>query len=99
MSQYNKTLYRDIFLATRLTPEQVTNVPHRYSFFKYKLWNEVREMLAATVKWFAEAKKRDPALERSTASPPAFVLASYEAHAMLNIFCVDYRDLNQLTFR
>ena len=76
----------------------MTNVPHRNSFFKYKLWNEVREMSAATEKWFSEAKKRDPALERSTASPPAFVLASYKALAMLNIFCVDYRDFIQLIF-
>ena len=56
-------------------------------------------MSSATVIWFAEAKKRDPTLERSTASPPAFVLASYEAYAMLNIFCSDYRDLIQFIFK
>ena len=56
-------------------------------------------MSAATVKWFAEAVKRDAALmERSTASAsspllPPFVLASYEAFAMFNVFCTDFRDL------
>ena len=59
-------------------------------------------MSAATVKWFAEAVKRDSALmERSTSSPllPPFALASYEAFAMFNVFCTDFRDLNQLVFR
>ena len=61
-------------------------------------------MSAATVKWFAEAVKRDAALmERSTASAsspllPPFVLASYEAFAMFNMFCTDFRDLKSANF-
>ena len=52
-------------------------------------------MSVATAKWFTEAKEGDPALEGSTAAPPAFVLAAYEAYARLNIFCGDYRDCIQ----
>ena len=58
-------------------------------------------MSAATVKWFGEAAKRDSALmERSTASAllPPFVLASYEAFAMFNVFCTDFRLFPQFPF-